>query len=80
MPTTQGPGVTSATADGPAFHVSLPSFSSVAIGKLIDGPMPQVMSPLSAGERKPRDALGQLRQPRGDIGEISGTMVRLIRG
>ena len=53
MPTTQGPGVTSATAEGPALHFSLPSFSSVAVGKLIDGPMPQVMSPLSAGERKP---------------------------
>ena len=53
MPTTKGPGLTSATADGPALHFWVPSFLSVAVGMLIEGPMPQVISPDCAGDRNP---------------------------
>jgi hypothetical protein len=52
-PTTNGPGWATATADGPALHFSLPSTSSVALGRLIEGPMPKVTGPLATGEIQP---------------------------
>ena len=84
MPITHGPGWTSATAAGPALHFSLPSFSSVAVGKLIEGPMPQVTGAAvgrrevdgvvdvaeAEGRRRPQIAFGQLGQARRDVRQI----------
>src|SRR6266536_495644 len=51
-PTTQGPWIVSATAVGPRLNLPLPSFESVAVGRVKVGPTPQ-MNPLDlAGERK----------------------------
>ena len=51
MPTTHGPGCSSATAAGPALHFWVPIFLSVAVGMVSDGPIPQMSGPGLAGER-----------------------------
>ncbi len=51
-PSTHGPGVVSRTTEGPADHLSVPRVLSVAVGKEIIGPTPQMTFPALAGDRK----------------------------
>ena len=51
VPITHGFGITSATAAGPMLNLAEPSGVAVAVGKLKEGPMPQI-SLGSLGRRK----------------------------
>lgn len=53
-PTTHGPWIVNTTTPGPAPHLLLPRFLSVALGNKNVGPMPQMISPGFAGERNKR--------------------------
>jgi hypothetical protein len=48
---TQGLGVTNPTAPGPMLNFPEPKLCLVAVGRLNDGPMPQMNAPRAAGEK-----------------------------
>src|SRR5216684_8348855 len=78
------PGCTRATTEGPALHLPWPRTLFVAVGRMKDGPMPQISLPGLAGERKkvglmsPRPITPRFRWVTSGW-YIRGTMVRVIR-
>src|SRR5260370_1116443 len=51
-PNVQCPGCVRATTDGPPLHLPWPRALFVAVGRMKDGPVPQISLPGLAGERK----------------------------
>jgi len=51
VPMTHGFGIVSVTAAGPMLSLAEPSGVAVAVGKLKEGPMPQISSAALAGEK-----------------------------
>ena len=53
LPNDHGAGWVSTMKLGPALHFSLPRSGSVAVGIMIEGPIPQITLPALEGEKKP---------------------------